>query len=130
LTDSQRRTLVGASALLLAALGTILLFAADAVDGRLFVTSAPRPLTALLGVALIAFGVMNWTAKGSILGGIYGRAIVVGNQTHFLGGMLVLLTSADVARGTPVFWAVAGVYLYGVALFTFLMLGSGVKPRS
>jgi hypothetical protein len=107
--DSRRRILVAASACLLAALGAILLFAGDAVGSRLFVASVPRPLMALLGVALIGFAITNWTAKASILGGIYGRAIVAGNQTHFLGGTLVLLTSADVARGTPVFWALAGV---------------------
>jgi hypothetical protein len=125
--DSHRRVAVATTAVLLAGLGLTLLFAGDALGGQLFAISDPGALTSLLGVAHVGFGMINWIAKGSILGGIYGRAIVVGNQVHFFGGTLVLLASGDISRDTPVFWAVAAVYIWGMALFTYLMRSSGVR---
>lgn len=130
MTDAQRRIAVAATAVLLVATGAGFLFAGDVLGARLFAAPVPPPLASLLGVALIAFGLMNWTAKGSALGGIYGRAILVGNQTHFLGGTLILLTSADVSRDSPAFWAIVAVYALGTAVFTYLTFGPGPRPRT
>lgn len=121
---------MAASALLLAALGAGLLFAGDVLGAALFGMPVPPALVSLLGMALFGFALMNWTAKGSALGGIYGRAVLVGNQVHFLGGTLILLTSADISKESPLFWAVAGVYVFGAALFTYLTFFGGVRPRT
>ena len=128
MNDSYRRWAVGTMALLLAGLGLALLFAGDVLGPQL-VAAGGGPLTSLWGVALFGFAMAIWIAKGAILGGIYGHAVVVGNQVDFFGGALILLTSAGVTRDGPVFWVVAGVYVLGAALFTYLMMSSGVTPR-
>ena len=33
----------------------------------------------LLGALYLGFGMMNWMAKGSIIGGIYNKPLVIGN---------------------------------------------------
>jgi uncharacterized protein YqgV (UPF0045/DUF77 family) len=39
----------------------------------------------------LAFAIMNWTIKASVIGGIYHRPLALGNFTHFFIGTLVLL---------------------------------------
>jgi hypothetical protein len=125
--DTYRRFAVTLVAVLLIGLGMVALFAGEPLGRQLFSTAVPPPLASVWGVALVGLGLTNWIAKGSILGGIYGKAVVVGNHAHFLGGSLVLLSSGDVVRSTPVYWVVTGIYLFGATLFTYLTLSSGVR---
>ncbi len=50
--------------------------------------------TRLLAAAWLAGGALNWINRRTLLGGIYGRAIVVGNLTLYLVSSLALLTPA------------------------------------
>jgi hypothetical protein len=115
-----------ATAVCMAASGIALLFASDdLVRSR----SDPR-IPQLLGGALLGFAAINWTARGSTLGGIYGRAVVVGNQTHLTIGALLLM-----GRGfesvSPAWWAVAALYVLGAGYFTYLtFFSSGIATRS
>jgi hypothetical protein len=45
----------------------------------------------MLGAVYFAFAMMNWTAKGNLIGGIYGRPIAISNLTHFVMGSLLLV---------------------------------------
>jgi hypothetical protein len=64
---------------------------------------------------------MNWIARGSVLGGIYGRAVVAGNQTHLTIGTLALLQRALRGGGDhPVLLVVTAAYLVGAGLFAWL----------
>lgn len=114
-----------ASAAVLAALGLLFSFAPKETLAYLGqpVTGAVPVLLQLAGALYLGFAVMNWTAKGSVLGGIYGRAIVLGNFLHFIMGALALLKAAmDPGFGT-IFWVLTGIYavfalLVGRMLFT------------
>ena len=89
------------SALCLGIAGAVLLFAPQEA-GSVLVPGSSRPvLVQLLGGALVGYGIANWTARGSALGGIYGRAVVAGNQAHFMIGALLLLTQRDVGAAHP-----------------------------
>ena len=48
----------------------------------------------LLGGLYFGFGMLNWTAKGNLTGGIYSRPVAMGNLTHFVMGGLALLKFA------------------------------------
>lgn len=48
----------------------------------------------LLGALYLGFGMMNWMAKGSIIGGIYNKPLVIGNLMHFAVGAITLLKVA------------------------------------
>ena len=81
-------------------------------------------LVQLLGAALFAFAMINWTARGSLIGGIYNRPVALGNLTHFVvGGMA--LTKAALSTG-GVAWGLAAVYLLFAAGFTMLFFRSPV----
>ena len=121
------RLAVVLSAFCLGIAGIALTFAPEEIGGMLGLNAAPIALQ-LIGAALLGFGVMNWTARGSTLGGIYGRAVVAGNQMHFTVGALALVKHGLAAGGPPMFWALTIVYLLGAALFLHLLFYGG--PRA
>lgn len=119
---------VAACAIALAAVGVGLLFGGTQTVGVLFRGSDANPLGALLGAALVGVGAMTWIARRSLLGGIYGRAVVVGNQVHFVVGALVLLKYGLATGGPPALWTLTALYFIGASLFSYLLVRTG--PRS
>ena len=53
----------------------------------------------LLGALYLGFGLLNWMAKGSIIGGIYNKPIAIGNFMHFGVGAIALLKIAFTVEG-------------------------------
>ncbi len=119
------RYLMIASALVMAATGLVLSFAPQETLAHLG-ASAPGRMPAILqltGALYLGFAFANWTAKGMVLGGIYGRAIVMGNFLHFIMGALTLLRAAVGVSNGPIFWTVTLFYVlfaigFGLLLFT------------
>jgi len=133
MSDERGQTRIGwavtSSALFLAAMGAALLFAGKEVGDAVFRRPDVEPLASLLGGALVGFGAMNWIARRSTLGGIYGRSVVVGNHWHFVVGAIVLLKHGVVAGGSAGFWVLVGAYVLGAGLFSYLLFGPGVRKQ-
>jgi hypothetical protein len=86
------KLLMTTSSLVLGLAGIFALFAPDIVVTRLGVPST-NPLDVLIqlmGALYFSIALMNWTAKDSIIGGIYARPISLGNFAHFFSGTLLL----------------------------------------
>ena len=115
------------TAVFLAALGMSLLFAGQEVGSAVLGRGDVEPLASVLGGALIGFGSMSWISRKSTIGGIYGRAAVMGNQTHFIIGAISLLKFGLRFGGTPGYWAITAVYTLGALVFTYLLLGPGIR---
>ncbi|HEU0076918.1 MAG TPA: hypothetical protein VFQ76_04665, partial [Longimicrobiaceae bacterium] len=82
-----------ASAGLLLAGGLALLFAPDVVLPRL-VPGFPAGgvwLGQLLAAAWLALAALNWLSRAALLGGIYGRPVVLCNAAFYFIAALVLL---------------------------------------
>ena len=87
------KLLMTSSALILGLAGVFALFAPDvllstqgaAVTGNLSV------MIQLMGALYFSFALMNWTAKDSLIGGIYVRPVSLANFSHFFAGALLLL---------------------------------------
>lgn len=79
-------------------------------------------LVQLGGAALLGFAMLNWMSRSSVLGGIYGRPLVVANLLHFGAGGIgtVKLLMADKAL-SPLWPVGIGYAVFGVA-FAALML--------
>lgn len=119
------RILMIASAAVMAAIGLVLSFAPEEAWAffRQPVSAAVPVLLQLTGALYLGFAFMNWTAKGSALGGIYGRAIVLGNFLHFTMGALALLKVAIGPGGEVSIWILSAVYVvfavwFGRTLFS------------
>lgn len=80
------------SSLFMGAIGGLFEFFPQEVLTSIQATSeGPMPLVVQISGALyLGFGVTNWMAKGSLIGGIYSRPLAIGNFLHFLVGALAL----------------------------------------
>ena len=48
----------------------------------------------IVGALYFGFAIMNWTAKGNLIGGIYCRPLAIGNFTHFIIAAITLIKFA------------------------------------
>ena len=79
-----------ASALVMAALGLAATFLPQEIAAYLGASTTLPLLIQILGALYVAFAMLNWTAKDSLIGGIYNRPIAIGNLVHFLIAALAL----------------------------------------
>jgi hypothetical protein len=81
----QTRILMSASALFMAVLGAIASFLPEEV--LRYTGTVPAPLinsvVQTCGALYLAFAVLNWMARGVLIGGIYSRPLALGNFLHF-----------------------------------------------
>ena len=86
------KILMISSSIFLGALGITFSFIPDEIISSLSVT--PNQISTLslqlLGALYLGFAMLNWMAKGSLIGGIYNRPIAIGNFMHFAVGALAL----------------------------------------
>jgi hypothetical protein len=123
------KVLLTASALFLAACGIAGTFLPQEILAWLGIPTSPilTIFMQLLAALLLAFGMLNWTAKDSLIGGIYNRPVAIGNLVHFLVGALAL---AKAAYAHPMAVLIAGAVIYAIFAigFAMVMFGSPVKP--
>ena len=114
-----------ASALLLAAAGLALLFAADVILPALVPGIPPTAhwLGQFLGAAWLGVAALNWLNRSVLLGGIYGRPVVSANV--ILDFVSALSALRDASRGTgpgAPLWLAGGVALIMALVYLWLML--------
>jgi hypothetical protein len=111
------------SAVLMAVLGLITSYFPDKVlETHGTVPDGPTMLLIqMMGALYLGFAVLNWTARGAIIGGIYARPLAFGNFLHFAMVAVMLMREAidhgviQLATSAAVFGAFAigfGVLLY------------------
>lgn len=128
------RRLMSASALLLAAVGFAFLFAPSEVQRLLAApdgsAAPPLPLQ-LWSAALLGLAATSWTGRGMTLGGIYGRALVLGNLVHWTVGALVAVRAALDGPGSVAPWAAVAVYgAFALAFGRLLRRHPGAGPAA
>ena len=119
------KLLMIASALLMALCGVALQFAPHEILGYFGAdASGIFPLfLQLIGALYLGFAMLNYMARGTLIGGIYSRPLATGNLTHFLVGALALLKYAASAQNAAPVWTAAIIYsifaiLFGITMFT------------
>jgi hypothetical protein len=126
------RALMAASALFMGGLGLAASFLPQEILASIGAPSrGALPLLVQLGGALyVGFAMVNWMAKGSLLGGIYNRAVAMGNFAHFGIGAIVLVKG--LLAGQTALWIWIGCVLYSVfaVCFTLVAFGSPVKATA
>ena len=129
MTSALVTRLVSIASVLYGITGLLLLFFSNEMGNRLGMPEGAEIAVSMWGAGLLGFSIMSWTARTSILGGIYGRAVVIGSQMHSTVGFLMLLKTFRAEDGIEL-WPMTGLLLvYGLtaALFTYLMLNHPKK---
>lgn len=125
------KLLLTASAVVMGAAGIAGSFAPAEIAAalRLGATARTSLVVQLFAAVLFAFAMVNWIARHSAIGGIYNRAIAVGNVTHFVIGALAL--SKAVAAGERHLGIMIGAAIYIVFALSFVrvLLRSPVQPH-
>ncbi|MDJ0908399.1 MAG: hypothetical protein QNI99_04370 [Woeseiaceae bacterium] len=120
----RARMLMSVSAVLLALPGLAGSFLSE--ETLDFLGSDPDTVTIILvqitAALYMGFAILNWMARGSVLGGIYGRPVLLGNFLHF-AVVATLLIKASVVHQTLGLTLVAALYAFlagwfGLVLFT------------
>jgi hypothetical protein len=117
------RYLMMSSAIFLALLGLATSYFPDKVLGMhgTVPDNATLLLVQMMGALYLGFAILNWTARGVIIGGIYARPLALGNFLHFaMVGMM--LGRAAVTHGVVQLASSAFVFSlfaiwFGVVLF-------------
>jgi hypothetical protein len=103
------------------------IFAPEIVLARLSIEPAAGALLLgqLYGAALFGLAIIAWFARTMLLGGIYGRAIVVGGFAHALVGVFALFHAVRALPANGWIWGAFIVYAALAIWFGTLMLGRG-----
>lgn len=75
------------------------------------------------GALYVGFAMLNWMAKGLLIGGIYGRPLSAANLSHFAIAALALGKAVASGQHHPVMIAGSAVYAIFAALFALVFLG-------
>ena len=85
------RYIMAANAIFLGCIGVLLIFMPEETVGYLAWNEADIILLQILGALYFGFAITNWTAKASLIGGIYGKPIAIGNFAHFMIATFALI---------------------------------------
>lgn len=111
------------SAIFLGVIGILLSFLPSEIITYLGVE--PTIITTLflkiLSALYLGFGILNWMAKGSIIGGIYNRPIVIGNLMHFgVGAIALIKIVSHIEIHSEIIISLTILYMIFTILFTYI----------
>ena len=87
-------------------------------------------LVQLLAALLFGFAMVNWIARGSLIGGIYNRAVAVGNTAHFVIGALALAKGMLAGERHPLVLVLTLLYVVFAIAFSVLFFRSPMNDAS
>jgi hypothetical protein len=114
------KVLMMSSALVLGALGVLLTFIPEEVATYIQLPVKAALLIQFLGAAYFGFAMLNWMAKGNLIGGIYSKPVALGNYAHFLVGVLAVGKIAIKSHGLNHLWIITIIYAIFAVLFGYI----------
>ncbi|ADR21301.1 hypothetical protein [Marivirga tractuosa] len=115
------------SCFFLGALGITFTFIPDEIISSLSATPNPISILSLqlLGALYLGFTMLNWMAKGSLIGGIYNRPIAIGNFMHFAVGALALIKIiTKIHTHSEIVISLTAVYFVFAILFGYVFINN------
>jgi len=75
----------------------------------------------ILSALYLAFGFLNWMAKGTLIGGIYNRPIAIGNLMHFgVGAIALVKVVSKVQVHSEIIILLTVIYVVLAILFAYV----------
>ena len=120
----KTKLLMTSSALFCGIIGILLLFLPNEILEYLNVE--PTIITILflkiLSALYLGFGILNWTVKGSLIGGIYNRPIALGNLLHFVVGSIELVkVISNIQTHREIIIFLTALYIIFGLLFAYVL---------
>jgi hypothetical protein len=118
------------SALFLAILGISLSFLPAEITA--YFNVEPNQISILflqiLSAFYLGFGILNWMAKGALIGGIYNRPIAIGNLMHFgVGAIALVKTVMNSQTNSLVVIVITAIYIIFALLFGYIFRNNPAK---
>ena len=121
----RTRILMQASAVFMAVLGLAATFMPQEIVS--FAGGTPSGLLVqvvqVTGALYVGSAMLNWMAKGLLIGGIYARPLTVANLSHFAIAALALVKAVASGPQQPAVLAGAVIYAVFAILFALVFLG-------
>ena len=111
------------SSIFLGILGISLTFIPDEIVSSLSVTSNPISTLSLqlLGAIYLGFAMLNWMAKGTLIGGVYNKPIAIGNFMHFtIGGLALIKIITEINAHIEIIIFLTVFYVIFAVLFAYI----------
>ena len=124
------KILMTSSAIFLAIIGILFSFLPNEVMEYLNVepNSISIIFLNILSALFLGFGILNWMAKGTLIGGIYNKPIVIGNLMHFGVGAIALIKVVFNNQTRPeIIISLTAVYLIFAILFAYVFFVNPTK---
>lgn len=126
----KTKILMTSSALFLAIIGILLSFLPNEIAEYLNVE--PNVITILflkiLSALYLGFGILNWMAKGTLIGGIYNRPIAIGNLMHFgVGAIALVKVVSNIQTHSEIIIFLSVVYVIFAILFAYVFKTNPTK---
>lgn len=126
----QTRILMAASALFMAVLGTAALFLPEEI--LRYTGTVPAALINAVvqaaGALYLGFAVLNWLARGVLIGGIYARPLALGNFLHF-AVVAISLVQVVLEVRLPLIAGLTAIYVALAAWFGLTLLTRAGQPQ-
>ncbi len=121
-----------ASSLFLALIGILLSFMPNEIANYLSVES--NIITILffniMSALYLGFGILNWMAKGTLIGGIYNRPIAIGNLMHFGVGVIGLVKIvSNIQTHSEIIISLTILYAIFAILFAYVFRTNPIKTE-
>ncbi len=121
---------MSSSAIAFGIVGVMLSFLPQEINSLIGGTATNTLILQLMGALYFGFAMINWTAKGNLIGGIYSRPIVIGNFSHFLIGALALAKGSSISNSN--YLVFGGLIFYSIfaLLFGFTLFATPILKNS
>jgi hypothetical protein len=124
------KILMISSAIFLAIIGILVSFFPNEIVAYLNIK--PNIITIrflkILSAFYLGFGILNWLAKGTLIGRIYNRLIAIGNLIHFGVGAIVLFKIvSNMKAHSEIIIVLTAVYVVFALLFVYVFKTNPIK---
>mgnify|MGYP005991185491 FL=1 len=120
------------SALFYAIIGIILSFLPNEIADYLNVEYNTITILFLniMSALYLGFGILNWMAKGTLIGGIYNKPIAIGNLMHFgVGAIALVKVVSNIQAHSEIVISLTVVYVIFAILFVYIFRTNPTKTE-
>ena len=128
----KTKPLMTLSAIFLAIIGILLSFLPKEINEYLGIELNVITILFLkmLSALYLGFAILNWMAKGTLIGGIYNRPIAIGNLMHFgVGAIALVKIASNIQTHSVIIISLTAMYVIFALLFAYVFKTNPTKAE-